>query len=141
MQQTEIFKTLQAIQSSIPAQVLLQKPIIFLDALGRQAPIHLEWVDSYEAFLAVLKVRFKHHGLQLIKDNCFVVRATKQRHDVDFNKPWNSCVFPGQGYDMSMLFQGLESASSVICVGCRRSCVGNAGEEITWFVTTSYFKS
>jgi hypothetical protein len=34
------------IQGEIPAQVLLQQPMIFRDALDRVSPVHLEFVDS-----------------------------------------------------------------------------------------------
>jgi hypothetical protein len=34
------------IQGEIPAQVLLQQPMIFRDALDRVTPVHLEFIDS-----------------------------------------------------------------------------------------------
>lgn len=32
----------------VPAQVLLSKPVILLDARGRYAPFHLEFIDTAE---------------------------------------------------------------------------------------------
>lgn len=136
LQHVEILKVLRAIQEAIPPQVLLQKPVMFLDALGRLAPIHLDWINSYEAFLAVLKVRFKHHGLHLIEEKCFVLQATRTKRDVNFNLPWDCCLIPGQEYDMSMIFQHPGAATEAICVSCHHACAGQAGNDVTWLVTT-----
>ena len=40
--------TMVKVTQAIPAQVLLSTPVILLDALGRRAPFHLEFVDSAE---------------------------------------------------------------------------------------------
>ena len=58
----EELKGLLRVQSMIPAQVLLQQPVILLDAFGKVAPFHLEFIDSSEAFLSVLKIRFRKEG-------------------------------------------------------------------------------
>lgn len=105
---------------------------MLLDALDRLAPVHLEWINSFKAFLAVLKVRFEHNGLQMIKDGRFVLQATKTKRDVDLSRPWDSCLLPGQAYDMSMLFQDPDSIASVTCISCHDKCSGKAGEDITW---------
>jgi hypothetical protein len=34
---------------------MLQQPVILLDACGKIAPFHLEFVDSLEAFVAVMR--------------------------------------------------------------------------------------
>lgn len=130
-QHLQTYITLQKIQDMLPPQVLLQKPVMFLDALDRLAPIHLEWINSYEAFFAVLKVRFKHVGLQMIESGRFALQATKTKKDVDLNRPWDSCLYPGQAYDMSMLFPDQGSSPNNLCPACRYPCSGNPGEEIT----------
>ncbi|KAF7502246.1 hypothetical protein GJ744_006301 [Endocarpon pusillum] len=104
---------------------------MFLNALGRRAPIHLEWVNSYEVSAASLKAHFKDHGLQLIEDKHFVVQATKTKQDVDFNKEWDFCLLSGRDYDRSMLFKGSGRSSSVACTSCRHACTGNPGEDLT----------
>ena len=42
--------------------MLLQQPVVLHDALGWIAPLHLEFIGSVAAFLAVLKIRFEHVG-------------------------------------------------------------------------------
>ena len=44
-------------QNLIPAQVLLQKPVILNDARGRTLPFHLEFIDCAEAFTAIRRVK------------------------------------------------------------------------------------
>lgn len=125
-------ETLQKIQENLPAQVLLQKPVMFLDALDRLAPIHLEWINSQEAFLAVLKVRFKHLGLRMIENGRFALQATKTKRDVNLDTPWEVCLLPGQTYDMSMLFRASSSDTTTTCTACHHTCSGKADEDITW---------
>jgi hypothetical protein len=132
LQHIQTRNTLRKIQETLPPQVLLQKPIMFLDALDRIAPIHLEWINSYEAFLAVLKVRFKHIGLQMIENGRFALQASKTKRDVDLRKPWEACFYPGQAYDMSMLFRDSSSNRTTACTACHYPCAGTTGEDITW---------
>ncbi|KAF7504319.1 hypothetical protein GJ744_002439 [Endocarpon pusillum] len=110
---------------------MMQKPVMFLDALDRLAPIHLEWINSREAFFTVLKVRFKHVGLQMIESGRFALQATKTKRDVDLNRSWDSCLYPGQAYDMSMLFRDQGFSPNNSCTACYYPCSGNPGEEIT----------
>ena len=119
-------------QDNLPSQVLLQKPVMFLDALDRLAPIHLEWINSYEAFLAVLKVRFKHVGLKMVKNGQFALQATKTKKDVDLSRPWDVCLYPGQTYDMSMLFRDSGSSPNSLCTACHYPSSGEPDEQITW---------
>ena len=46
------------VSQDIPSQVLLSAPVVFLDARGRYAPFHLEFIDSSE-------VRGAHSIIQL----------------------------------------------------------------------------
>ncbi|KAH0561932.1 hypothetical protein GP486_003359 [Trichoglossum hirsutum] len=89
-------------QNKIPPQVMLQRPVQFLDACGRLAPFHLEFINSPEAFLAVLKVRFKYAGLRKIEKREFELRETGSKRRLDLSAPWDSVFLPGQKVDMSM---------------------------------------
>jgi hypothetical protein len=131
-QHLQTLTAIQKIQDSLPPQVSLQKPVIFLDALHRLAPIHLERINSQEAFLAGLKVRFKHVGLRMIEDGRFALEATATKRDINLDRPWEVCFYAGQAYDMSMLFQDASSISATICMACHYTCSGTAGEDIPW---------
>lgn len=40
--------TIARVSQAVPAQVLLSTPVVLLDARGRCAPFHLEFIDSAE---------------------------------------------------------------------------------------------
>lgn len=123
------------IQMSIPPQVLLQQPVVLLDAFGKQAPFHLEFIDSLEIFTAVLKIRFrkagvKQPGLAKVDNREYTIQETRRRRPIDLEKPWSEVFQPGQEVDMSMIFHRLSSPSST-CPGCSRNNE-NADEPIQW---------
>ena len=41
-------RSILRVQQDVPPQVLLSKPIVFLDARGRYFGFHIEWVNSHE---------------------------------------------------------------------------------------------
>ena len=54
--------TMVKVTQAIPAQVLLSAPVILLDALGRRAPFHLEFIDSAEvcAHINICQIDLTH---------------------------------------------------------------------------------
>jgi hypothetical protein len=46
-------------QREIPAQVMLRRPVILIDCFENRLPFHLEFITSFEALYAVLRVRYK----------------------------------------------------------------------------------
>jgi hypothetical protein len=97
------------IQQEVPPRVMLQQPVILLDACGRIAPFHLEFIDSLDAFVAVMLIRFKEpgiseEGLQKLANLEFTLRDTRRKRPIDLTKPWCSALRPGQLVDMNMLY-------------------------------------
>ena len=96
-------------QTAVPPQVLLQPPVILLDPFGKIAPFHLEFIDSSECFMAVLKARFSRNGvtpagLSKLENGDFFIRDTRRRRAIDLNNNWTSVFKPGQNVAMSMIF-------------------------------------
>jgi hypothetical protein len=58
-----------------------------LDALDRLAFIHLEWINSWEAFMAVLKVGFEHVSLHMVESGHFALQATRIKQDIGKRRP------------------------------------------------------
>ncbi len=56
--------TIVKVSQTIPAQVLLSKPVVLLDARGRCAPFHLEFIDSAEvcAYVWMVKIDIHRHN-------------------------------------------------------------------------------
>ena len=109
MQSMEEMKAALQVQAQIPAQILLQQPVTFLDPFGRTAPFHLDFIDSSECFMAVLKARFSNAGvttggLAKLENEDFLIRDTQKRRPINIHKRWSTVFRPGQSVDMSMTF-------------------------------------
>ncbi len=127
IQQQQVF--LQQLQQ-LPPQVELQKPVILLDACGRVAPFHLDFIDSREAFIAVIKARFKDIGLKKIEKGEFCLEERHRKREIDLSRPWSTVFLPGQTVDMSMIFQR-SYAPLEKCHGC--GAIGQYdGENFEW---------
>lgn len=110
---------IQSIITRIPGQVERQQPVYFVDALGRHAPFHLEFVLSAEALTHVLRSNFKNigSGSQKIERGEFAIQDTCLKRDIDLTGPWEGCFRPGQRVDMSMVFTSKKPSQS--CPACR----------------------
>ena len=121
------------LQTEMPPQVLLQKPVIILDACGKIAPFHLEFITCTEAFLAVLKVCFKQAGVRppgLKKiDNSEFVLQHKQK-DISLTKAWQKVFKPGQRVDMTTLFRRTHPEGT--CPSCLQENGVVHDSEVTW---------
>jgi hypothetical protein len=106
--------------------------MIFLDAMNRRTPIQLDWIQSTEAFLAVLKVHFRDNGLSKIEAGEYAIQATKTQKDINLDRPWNATFFPGQSYDMSMTFRDMTDWQTQSCPRCQWECQGDSSHDTTW---------
>lgn len=125
------------VQTALPPQVLLQKPVILLDAFGKIAPFHLDFIDSMECFTAVLKIRFRQAGvgkvgLSKLEHREFTIQETRHKRPVDLSKPWTTLFSPGQEVDMSMVFHRFACPPNT-CPGCSRNNE-NDEEQGEWYV-------
>lgn len=117
----------------IPAQVELQEPVVLLDACGRRAPFYLEFITSAEAFLAVLKIRFRQagvrpRGLRKLDESEYVLQS--QKRALNAAMPWARVFRPGQLVDMRTTFR--RSAPQSICPSCRTENEFGAEDDIEW---------
>lgn len=109
MQSIEDMKMMLQLQTNVPPQVMLQQPVIFLDPFGKTAPFHLDFIDSSECFMAVLKARFSNAGvssagLAKLDNHEFSIQDSRRSRPIDLKKNWASVFRPGQNVDMSMVF-------------------------------------
>jgi hypothetical protein len=114
-----LLKGLERMERILPAQVLWQQPVIFLDATNRLMPLHLECINSLEIFLAVLQVKFQGLGEEKIRRREFYLQDSTTKDPIDIGRrPWNRCFYPGQAVEMSMTFEHASSTDSMICAAC-----------------------
>lgn len=115
------YKAVISLQTSIPAQLercWTQEPATLEDALGRVTAVHLEFLDSWEAFEAVLEVRFRQlPGHRKIRQGEYALQASSWERDVERSLALNRCFLPGQRINMSMIFDGKFGRLSS-CPGC-----------------------
>ncbi|KAJ4414464.1 hypothetical protein N0V82_007913 [Gnomoniopsis sp. IMI 355080] len=128
-----IFNTviqIQQLHASLPPQVDRQQPILFQDAHERLTPFHVEFINSFAAFQAVLEVRFSQvPGLKKVIGLEYAMEDTASKRTLDLTKPWESIFRPGRKVVMSMLFQQVESTISS-CPGCLKETVQeDSGED------------
>ncbi|KAH7378590.1 hypothetical protein BKA64DRAFT_648594 [Cadophora sp. MPI-SDFR-AT-0126] len=105
------------LQRHPPPQVLLQKPVILYDALGRISHFHLDFIDSFTAFMAVLRIRFETVGLKKIEREEFRLEEVARRRTINLKLPWKDVFRPGQQVEMSMIFER-ENMPQSRCPGC-----------------------
>ena len=114
-QNTELMQAVQDMRKCLTAektvapQVLLQAPVILLDPFSRMLPFHLEFVDSADALLAVLKSRFStagtaEAGIKKLERGEFAIEHTRHQRPVDLTARWSRVWRPGEQYDMRIVF-------------------------------------
>lgn len=75
---------MQALLSKLPAQVDRQQPVIFEDAHGRRAPFHVEFINSFAVFQAVLEERFRDvAGFKMVKNLEYTIQDVASRRKID----------------------------------------------------------
>lgn len=121
------------VQQEVPAQVLLQKPVLLLDACGRLASFHLDFIDSKEAFLAVLKVRFLNcgvtfAGIEKVERSEFVL--SDWQREISLDRPWQTVFKPGQSASMRMIVRCPSKAHT--CPRCNFGNGSTQDRDIEW---------
>lgn len=127
----QVYELMLNMHTNLPHQIARQQPLMFLDACGRLSPVHLEFITSAEAFLAVLKVRFKHLGVRKIERGQFVLEEARTKRTIDLRRPWETCFLPGQRIEMSMVFSQIETSKST-CPSCQWEVIADPAKAIQW---------
>ena len=131
-----IYELIVVVSASIPAQVQ-QQSVYFVDADGRSAPFHLEFINSAEAFISVLLIRLKGRGELKIKRGEFVLEHAYSKQDIDLGQDWTSCFHPGQRVNIDMCFIQGESMQDLnhelnSCPGCGFEGMASADRAVDW---------
>ncbi|CRG92826.1 hypothetical protein PISL3812_09897 [Talaromyces islandicus] len=102
----------------LPPQINCQQPVSFEDAHGRIVPIHVEFINSFDAFQAVLEVRFRDlPGLRKVQKMEYELHDSVSRRRVNLHSPWESIFLPGRNVAMSIVFRRPQAQTSS-CPGC-----------------------
>jgi hypothetical protein len=140
----EMVLDMQKLQFQLPAQVDRQQPVYFEDAYGRIAPFYIEFISSFDAFQAVMEVRFRHvPGLKKVQNVEYAIQESSSKRKLDLTAPWDSIFLPGRKVNMSTVFRRPQTSMSS-CPGCQTENKiedSNKGSEIQWYVNISIFSA
>ena len=100
-------------------------------------PTRQPLTSSIQAFIAVLKIRFKDIGLHKIESGEFALEDSRSKRGLQLAKPWTAIIRPGQHINMSMVFR-LEEQQTARCPGCGEENAGSDLEDIKWYIYTAY---
>lgn len=116
-----------SLQSVLPSRLertLIEEPFILEDPIGRIAPVHLQFVTSWDAFNSILEIRFRNlQGFKKIKNKQYELQEKATQRDIDQSRAWERAFLPGQRIEMSFVFRNDESstkdANTTTCPGCQ----------------------
>lgn len=132
---TKVYQAIQAVPGQVPGHLertLIEEPFTLVDAIGRIAPVHLQFICSWEAFEAVLEHRFRDvPGERKVRLKEYTFQDCVTRRDVDRSKPWNRAFFPGQRIGMSLVFRG-NGCDISSCPNCGSSAADKLDIGIQW---------
>lgn len=128
---------MQQLLRNIPPQIEREQPVIFEDAHGRITPVHVEFVNSFDAFQAVLVTRFQNMpGLRMVRNLQYSMQDARSQEILDLSKPWGNNFRPGRRLNMSMVFQLVHYRISA-CPGCLMESFNHQGTgdaDVQWYV-------
>ena len=143
------YRLLVRIDKAVTAGIcrpMTEEPIIFEDALGRIAPIHLRFISSWEAFDAILLIRFKNRaGFEMVKRKEYTLHEQSTNREIDQAADWDTSIIPGEKINMSLTFKIDSSQQRRASRKRRRSLDANcpycyatssqpAGSVVQWYV-------
>ncbi|KAK0703007.1 hypothetical protein B0T26DRAFT_657301 [Lasiosphaeria miniovina] len=138
---TQTHQAVVAIQTQLPSRlerVLIDDPFILEDAIGRRAPVHLQFINSWEALHAVLEIRFRNiQGADKIGRHEYSLQDHRTGREISRSRAWEGAFLPGQRVDMSLIFENKRSTAPAAdgantCPGCRHSSFSSADADVEW---------
>ena len=93
--------------------------------------------NSFEAFQAVMEVRFRHvPGLKKVQNIEYAIHESTSKRKIDLTAPWESVFLPGRKVNMSVVFHRPQTSMSS-CPACLTENEiddSSKGSEIQWWV-------
>lgn len=127
-----------SIQTALPNHLergLIEEPFILEDAIGRIAPVHLQFVTSWEAFNAVLQIRFRDlQGFKKVTEKQYGLQDKATGRDIEQTRLWERAFLPGQRVEMSFIFDSVgneaDCGKKSTCPGCQTTSANPTDIEI-----------
>jgi hypothetical protein len=121
------YEAVVAIQRVLPSyleRTMFRDPFILEDAIGRISPVHMDFVNSWEAFDAILRLRFQDvQGFKKVQNKEYILQEHATKREIARTRPWEIAFLPGQRVDMSLIFmrkaEVTEEVPSISCPNCQ----------------------
>lgn len=125
-------QALEALLLSIPGQVDRTDLLFFIDPFNKGSWIDLNMIDSSDALIAVLTIKFNALGEDagLLAQRKFVVQDTATHVTLDIDKPWKGLFCAGQKVAMDMVIH--EAIATTTCPRCKTDNANATFEDTTW---------
>lgn len=121
------YEAVVAIQRVLPSHLertMFRDPFILEDAIGRISPVHMDFVNSWEALDAILCLRFQDvQGFKKVRNKEYILQEHATKREIVRTRPWEIAFLPGQRVDMSLIFtkkaKVTEEVPSTSCPNCQ----------------------
>lgn len=128
---------LMKLQEEKVERPLAEEVFTLHDAIGREAPVPLRLIDCWEAFEAVLTVRFRGRpGQRRVARGKYIVFDGVLGKDIPRNSDWRSSFLPGRLIVMSIICQiqrPIDVADDgMVCPRCKAVAAMAVGVERRW---------
>lgn len=143
------YEAVVAIQRVLPSQLersMFREPFILEDAIGRISTVHMDFITSWEAFDAVMRLRFQEfQGFKKVQENEYVLQEHSTGREIKRTRGWEVAFMPGQRVNMSLVFVGKaknpEEILSTSCPNCQSTSTKPQDSDVQWlFLSTPYLK-
>lgn len=137
------YRAVMSIQQSLGHSMdrtLIQDPFVLEDPLGRVAPVHLQFITSWNAFYAVLAARFEGlPGHNKIERREFVLQERATSREISDKEPWEISFRPGASVLMSLVFQRDVKAAEANshCPYCGSISERQTADDVHWSVVNT----
>jgi hypothetical protein len=132
------YRAVMAVQRTLSSGLersLVQEPFILEDAIGRISPVHMQFINSWKAFHAVLSRRFEHlQGYNKVQRGEYILQEHTTRREISRSQRWEAAFLPGQRIDKSLIFNSKNQDSSVgtSCPSCKTNSDYSQDLEVLW---------
>jgi hypothetical protein len=127
----------RTVQASRLERPITEEYFVLEDAVGRIDPVQLRFIDSWDAFNAVLATRFKgRSGANRVSQRHYTLQEHATGREINQSLPWSRAVLPGQKLDMSILCRSSPSLDGRLvvstCPRCQMPCEALPDTDIDW---------
>ena len=117
--------------------MMIQGHCIVHDALGRHLPLHVQFINSWDAFDAILAIYFRERpGYKKVTDRDFILQDSHTHRDINRLHPFDRSVRSGQQLNMSILFRTHTESTAVTGDGTCPSCLAPRSQpdvDLQWY--------